>query len=137
VRDGVYVVGVGARPGVPLDELDPVVTAALAAAGVPAAAVVAVATVDRRVPEVRPLAEHRGWRLAVFGAAQLATVPVPEPSETVRRAVGTPSVAQAAALRAAGPGARLVLPRHTGARVSVAVAQSHSCTGTLACMGGR
>ena len=46
----------------------------------------------------------RDWPLAVFPAAALAAVPVPNPSEVVRAAAGTPSVAEAAALLAAsGP----------------------------------
>ena len=43
----------------------------------------------------------RDWPLAVFPAAELAGVLVPNPSETVLTAVGTPSVAEAAALLAA------------------------------------
>ncbi len=46
-------------------------------------------------------ARARDWPLAVFPAAELAAVPVPNPSETVLVAVGTPSVAEAAALLAA------------------------------------
>jgi len=39
-------------------------------------------------------------------------VPVPNPSETVRKHTGTPSVSEAAALLAAGAGAQLLLEKH-------------------------
>ncbi len=48
------------------------------------------------------LAARHGWPLRWYAAAQLAAVPVPNPSETVLRYMGTPSVSEAAALLAAG-----------------------------------
>ena len=56
-------------------------------------------------------ASSPGGRLRLFGADTLRKVPVPTPSGTVRAAVGTPSVAEAAALLAAGPGAELVVTK--------------------------
>ncbi|MEN9236628.1 MAG: precorrin-3B C(17)-methyltransferase [Thermostichus sp. DG_1_6_bins_120] len=47
------------------------------------------------------LAQAYDWPLRFFAAEELAGMPVPHPSEIVRQAVGTPSVAEAAALRAA------------------------------------
>ena len=44
--------------------------------------------------------------LHFYRAAELAEVPVPNPSETVMRHIGTPSVSEAAALLAAGSGKR-------------------------------
>ena len=52
---------------------------------------------------------HFGWRLRFYSAAELATVAVPNPSETVRRHTGTPSVSEAAALLAAGNDTALLL----------------------------
>ena len=47
------------------------------------------------------LAAQHGWPLQWYSAAQLAAVPVPNPSATVQRYMGTPSVSEAAALLAA------------------------------------
>jgi cobalt-precorrin 5A hydrolase/precorrin-3B C17-methyltransferase len=62
--------------------------------------------------------------LVAFPAALLAAVDVPNPSSTVADAVGTPSVAEAAALLAAGPGARLVVDKQRGPTATAAVAVS-------------
>ncbi len=43
-----------------------------------------------------------GWRIIFYPASELAKVPVPNPSELVRKYTGTPSVSEAAALLAAG-----------------------------------
>src|SRR5439155_18160155 len=114
------VVGVGASRGAPADELDGLVTAILAGAGLAAASVRCLATVDVKAdePGVRAVAERRGWPLVAFTAAELSDVDVPTPSEVVRAAVGTPSVAEAAAIlaaRRAGRHAGLVAPKHTSA----------------------
>ena len=85
------------------------------------------------------LAQEKGWPLQCFSPEQLAAVEVPNPSQTVAAAVGTPSVAEAAASLAvacqdgqAESGSRQVLrvpkqivrhPDHTGA-VTVAIAQA-------------
>lgn len=58
-----------------------------------------------------------------FSARLLGAVAVPNPSEAVRDAVGTPSVAEAAALLAAGPDARLTVTKTKGSNVTAAVAR--------------
>jgi len=100
----VIVVGVGCSRGCTSDELLDLVDAALGEAGAGREPVRALATVDRRAGEagVVEAARRRGWALETFSAAQLAGVAVPTPSEVVREHVGTPSVAEAAALLAAG-----------------------------------
>jgi cobalt-precorrin 5A hydrolase/precorrin-3B C17-methyltransferase len=87
-----------------------------------------VATIDARAdhPAVAAtaVAVGRAERLPVvaFPASLLAQVAVPSPSDVVDAAVGTPSVAEAAALLAAGPGARLVVGKQRGPTVTAAVA---------------
>ena len=100
------VVGIGASRGVPAAEVTALIDAALADAGLSPRSVRHAATVDLKADEAGLLAavQARDWPLAVYPAAALATVPVPNPSEVVRAATGTPSVAEAAALLAA-PGA--------------------------------
>ncbi|MFI8998391.1 cobalamin biosynthesis protein [Streptomyces sp. NPDC053542] len=111
------VVGIGARPGVPAEELTGLVRAVLAEAGLPLAAVRALATVDARArePGLRAAAALLGVELLAYPPAVLATVPVPHPSGAVLAATGTPSVAEAAALAAAGPGGTLAVPKRKSA----------------------
>ena len=81
-----------------------------------------IATIDRRAdhPAVRALTpDHPPL---TFPAALLATVDVPHPSAAVAAAVGTPSVAEAAALLAAGPDARLLVAKQASAGATVAIA---------------
>jgi cobalt-precorrin 5A hydrolase len=106
------ILGVGARRGA-------------GAADLRAADIAVLATVDRRAgePAVRDLAAGRGWRLVALPAAELAGQPVPHPSPAVAAAVGTPSVAEAAALRAAGPGGALVVAKRVFPGVTVAIAR--------------
>ncbi|WP_305784281.1 cobalamin biosynthesis protein [Symbioplanes lichenis] len=106
--------GIGARSSVSPAQLDQAAAAALAVA--PATV---IATLDRRGPVVRELADRLGLPLVTFSAAELSDVPTPG---TVRL-TGAPSVAEAAALLAAGPGARLLLPKTIHAGVAVALAR--------------
>lgn len=118
------VVGVGCSRGCAADELLALVDAALREAGVEAERVAALATVDRRAgePGVVEAARRRGWPLTTFAAADLAPVAVPTPSPVVARHVGTPSVAEAAALLAAATDA-LLLPKRRSAHATCALAR--------------
>jgi cobalamin biosynthesis protein CbiG len=107
------VVGVGACEDAPVEELYELVGDCLAEAGLPLAAVTALATVDVKARE-RAIVEC-GRRLGVpvlsYGARVLAGVRVPNPSGRALSAVGTPSVAEAAAVVASGGGAGLLVPK--------------------------
>jgi cobalt-precorrin 5A hydrolase/precorrin-3B C17-methyltransferase len=110
------------------DEIDGLIGECLAAAGVVAESVRALATVDLKAdePGIVTVARRRGWPLATYPADRLARTVVPNPSEVVRAAVGTPSVAEAAALtaaREAGRGAELVAGKRASAMATVAVAR--------------
>jgi cobalt-precorrin 5A hydrolase/precorrin-3B C17-methyltransferase len=122
------VVGVGASRGAPAAEIEALIDAALAEAGVVVESVRALATIDLKAgePGIVEIARRRGLPLVTYTAAELSSVDVPHPSEVVRAAVGTPSVAEAAALlgaRTAGRYAGLVVPKRAGATATVAVAQ--------------
>jgi histidinol-phosphate/aromatic aminotransferase/cobyric acid decarboxylase-like protein len=110
-------VGVGAATGVRVEEVLAAVDAVLPAGQGP----VRLATLDARStePGLREAAARRGWPLTGHPAAALATVPVPAPSARVAAAVGTPSVAEAAALL---DGGQLVVGKTVHGRVTVAVA---------------
>jgi cobalamin biosynthesis protein CbiG len=83
---------------------------------------VALATVDRRAEEPCMLAAaaHFGVPLRTFAADELAAVDVPTPSDVVARHVGTPSVAEAAALLS---GTRLLVPKTRSEHATCAVAE--------------
>ena len=72
--------------------------------------VAGLASIDRKAdePALLALAAKRGWPVRWFGAESLAAVPVPTPSAAVAQEMGTASVAEAAALLAAGPAAQLL-----------------------------
>ena len=93
--------------------LEAAVEKSLVSAGLAAAAVAGVASLDRKgdEPGLLALCQQRQWPLKIFTADHLAAIPVPNGSPVVARQVGTPSVAEAAALAAAGTGARLLAPK--------------------------
>lgn len=95
--------GIGCDRGTPTATIAQAVDAALARAGVGRADVTAVASIDLKADEAGLLAfaAGQGWTIEFLPAARLAEVDVPNPSETVRRYTGTPSVSEAAALLAA------------------------------------
>jgi cobalamin biosynthesis protein CbiG len=97
---------------------------ALAAARLLPGGVRVLATLDRRAADdgVRLAAQAYGWELRGYPAAELAGQAVPHPSGRIAATVGTPSVAEAAALLAAGPGAALLLPKTIHGAVTVAIA---------------
>ncbi len=93
-------VGVGARRGVPHEVVFALIEAALSAAGLDPADVAEVATVDAKgdEPGIVGAAARLGVPVRTHPAGALAAVRVPHPSDAAGAAVGTPSVAEAAAL---------------------------------------
>jgi cobalt-precorrin 5A hydrolase/precorrin-3B C17-methyltransferase len=92
--------------------------------GLAASGVASVATLDRRIDHAAPraVAAALGAELVSFPANDLDGVAVPTGSPSVRAAVGTGSVAEAAAILAAGGGEILVTKR-SARTVTVAVAE--------------
>ena len=122
-RPASLIVGAGSSRGAPAAEIGQLIDATLADLELSPRSVRYIATVDAKADEegLHAAAAMRGWRVVTFPAEQLAVVPVPNPSEVVRRAVGTPSVAEAAAL--IGPGATLLAAKRASAHATVAVAR--------------
>lgn len=84
-----------------------------------------LATLDRCEEIALVVAADLGLALIVFPADVLARVlGTTTHSQRAAATVGTPSVAEAAALAAAGPGARLVITRRTGLRCTCALAEA-------------
>ena len=103
--------GLGCDRNTPAATVEQAIAQALAACGGELADVRAVASIDLKADEVglAEVAAAHGWTIRFYPAAELAVVPVPNPSETVRKYTGTPSVSEAAALLAAGADASALL----------------------------
>ena len=107
--------GLGCDRNTPAATVEQAIAQALAACGATLADVRAVASIDLKANEVglAEVAAAHGWTIRFYPAAELAVVSVPNPSETVRRYTGTPSVSEAAALLAAGADASALLIEKT------------------------
>lgn len=119
------VVGVGAGRGVSAGAVLGLIEETLRGAGLPVSAVVELATVDTKADEagIMGAAARLGVPLRAYPARELALVAVPHPSDMALAAVGTPSVAEAAALAGGG---ELLVPKRKAtkpARVTCAVAR--------------
>lgn len=101
IRPPSLVLGIGASKDVSLEELDHLITTTLAQQGLSARSVSLVATVDAKAeePAIVELCARTGWTLVTHPADVLAVTEVPNPSQHPLDAVGTPSVAEAAALQ--------------------------------------
>src|SRR3954468_15971645 len=118
-RGGVMtVVGIGMVPGVTADEVLAAVDAVLPA-GRPDVRLAPLAT-RADEPGLVEAAARRGWRVDAYPSSVLAAVRVPSPSARVAALVGTPSVAEAAALV---DGGTLTVVKTAHGRVTVAVAE--------------
>ncbi|WP_235486728.1 cobalamin biosynthesis protein [Streptomyces roseoverticillatus] len=117
-------VGVGARRGVPAAEVLELIERSLTEAGTAGLRPSALATVEAKASEAGLLeaAARLGVPLRSYGADALSQVTVPGASAAALAAVGTPAVAEAAALLAAGPGAVLAVGKRKSARATCAVA---------------
>ena len=102
------VLGIGCDRNTPYATLAQVIDEALAQLQASWADVRAVASIDLKADEVamQELQRQRGLTIRFYPATWLAQVPVPNPSETVRKYTGTPSVSEAAALLVAGEAAQ-------------------------------
>lgn len=126
--------GIGCDRGTPAATIAEAVTAALASIHATTRDVVAIASIDLKADEVGLLeyAASLGKHVAFHPAATLAQVEVPNPSETVRKYTGTPSVSEAAALLAADAdmGALLVekykLRGADGRNATISIARIHT-----------
>jgi cobalt-precorrin 5A hydrolase/precorrin-3B C17-methyltransferase len=142
LRPPSLVVGVGASRGVQGAEVAELVDRALAGAGLSRGSIACLATVDAKSGEAGILDAGRvlGVEVELRTAAELAGVRVPHPSEVVRLAVGTPSVAEAAALHVAGAvagvadAAELLVPKTASPMATVAIARRRP-RGRLAIVG--
>ena len=127
------VVGVGASSDAPAGEAEDLMRRVLSQAGLSEKSVARVATIDRRAND--PVITSFDLPITSFTAQQLAQVSVPNPSEVVLAEVGTSSVAEAAALLAAGPGAELICEKAKASSATVAVARRARPEGKVSVIG--
>ncbi|MFJ8196273.1 precorrin-3B C(17)-methyltransferase [Streptomyces sp. NPDC096152] len=115
LRPPSLVVGVGASRGAPVEEVLGLVEDALRDAGLCLRSLAELATVDAKAgePGIVAAAERLGVPLVTYTAEELAAVEVPNPSDAPLAAVGTPSVAEAAALARGG---ELLVPKRKSER---------------------
>lgn len=127
------VAGVGAARGAPAAEIDALLQQALTDAGLSRDSVAEVATIDVKAGE--PGIVALGLPMRTFTAGALRAVDVPHPSPVVDDAVGTPSVAEAAARLAAGRDGALVVAKQVSGHATVAIARRRRPRGRLAIVG--
>ncbi len=109
------VLGLGCDKDTPPELVERGVGALLSRYGLSKKSVAAIASIDlkRDEPAFGMLAERHGWEFRTFSAVDLDVVPgIENPSETVKRHVGTRAVAEPAALLAAGA-TKLLVPKQS------------------------
>ncbi|WP_026600447.1 cobalamin biosynthesis protein [Methylomonas sp. 11b] len=96
-------IGMGCDRNASLDTLRQALAQALWRCGLDVSTVAGLASIDKKNDEAAllQLAQLHRWPLFFYPAEVLAAIPVPNPSEVVMKYMGTPAVAEAAALRAA------------------------------------
>jgi len=128
VGEAVIVAGIGCRKGASAAQIDAAIEAALQRAGRPLARLDLMATAESKRAEegIAAAASARGLRLVFVDQAELeiASARGATWSSRVLALAGVPSVAEAAALAAAGPRARLILPRIVVGPVTCALAST-------------
>lgn len=125
-RPAVLAVGVGCERNTAPDELHSLVATTLAEADLDPAAIAGFFSheVKSDEPAVHALGEIYEASCRFLSAAELEaeTPRLATPSEVVFREVGAHGVAEAAALAAAGPHGRLIVPKRKSARATCAIA---------------
>lgn len=120
-------IGLGCQRGVSLTTLESAIAEALRPLGEVEVCVIASHACKADEAALLALARTRGWSLRFYPSETLAAVTVPSPSPRTASEIGTPSVAEAAALLAAGGRELLVAKRVCrdvdGMGVTVAVAR--------------
>ncbi|MBS3964808.1 MAG: cobalamin biosynthesis protein [Methylomonas sp.] len=108
-------VGMGCDRGASLQTLQQALQQALELAGLAPESVTGLASIDKKNDETAllQLAAAHGWPLLFYPATELAAVEVPNPSAVVLKHMGTPAVAEAAAIKAAHGSLRdLLIEKH-------------------------
>jgi cobalt-precorrin 5A hydrolase len=128
MEKAMIVAGVGCKRGAPARDIEAAIRAALARANIAAEAVDLIATIAAKSGEAGIKAAAAKLGVAIIAVPevelQAATDRTETRSERVLALAGVPSVAEAAALAAAGPTARLIGPRLAVRAATCALAAS-------------
>jgi cobalt-precorrin 5A hydrolase len=120
--------GIGCKRGAPAADIEAAIRAALLRADVAADALNAIATIEAKSAEagIRAAAQALGIAVVIVPERELvaAGARVTTRSERALAFAGVGSVAEAAALAAAGPSARLIAPRLVVGAATCALAAS-------------
>ncbi len=118
--------GVGAIQNCSFAKLEDLVMTSLSKANLALESVIAVASVNAKQNELalHQLTQKYHWHLRFFPETDLAEITVPNPSRIVEAEIGTPSVAEAAALLLAGTNATLILEKQKNTDATCAIALS-------------
>jgi cobalt-precorrin 5A hydrolase len=128
--EAVIVAGIGCRKGASAPEIEKAINAALERAGRPLAKLDLIATASnkRDEPGLAEAAKARGVQVTFVDQSdlELAGARGATWSERVLALAGVPSVAEAAALAAAGPKSRLIVQRVVEGPVTCALASDEA-----------
>lgn len=122
-------VGIGYQQGITAIAIDQAITQVFTDFQLDINLVRGIGTIDRKVhdPEIRQICRARDWQLQFFSAAALAIALVPSSSAIVQQQVQTPTVAEGAALLAAGSAGELLVAKQiyrcADQALTIAVAQ--------------
>lgn len=123
-RPKTLIAGIGCERGTTPEEVIGLVTKTLAEAGLSPLSLAAIATVDLKAdePALHATASHFGVPLRLFTVADLDTERsrLVTPSPIVEAEIGTPGVAEAAALKAG----TLAVPKHKSVRATCAIGRA-------------
>ncbi len=105
--------GIGCERGTSLSLIERSVKVLLNKAGLAFESIAGISSIDLKSDEsaLISLSQVHDWPMRFFRPEMLASVKVPNPSKIVESAMGTSSVAEAAALVAAGEGASLLVEK--------------------------
>jgi cobalt-precorrin 5A hydrolase len=128
VAKTMIVAGIGCKRGAAAHDVEAALRAALAHAGITAGALGAIATIvgKNSEPGIVTVAKKFGVRVVSLSPSELKVVSdcAMTRSPRVLALKDVPSVAETAALAAAGPAARLVAPRRSAGGATCALAAS-------------
>jgi cobalt-precorrin 5A hydrolase len=127
------VAGIGCRRGAPAPDIEAAIHAALARANITADALDAIATIATKQSEygIQATAHKLGVSVVVVAERDFKTAGdrAHTKSPRVLALTGAPSVAEAAALAAAGPSSHLIIPRLVMGSATCALAASAATPG--------
>ncbi len=123
LRPRVLALGLGCHRGIETEEVAALIERSLAEARLAPKSIALLATVETRAGEPALLETARllSRPLKIFTKAELAGVKAPNPSSTVLKRIGVPSVCEAAAMSAARSGG-LIIEKRKSAKATLAAA---------------